>query len=1371
MIKNIRLSLLALAFGLLVISPSTALGYTVTETTVNGGPSATVTVGSTVSVGVTAHTTADWKSVLYKFATSTPSAASMTCIDIINQPAGTTTLTFPLISTPVAPTTYNLYVYADFQDNCSGVSEPVDLSTLPNALTVQTTPQTIDWTTISSLSKVYGDASVVVSATSTSGLPVTFTTSASADVCTVVGNTVTFTGAGSCPVSANQAGNGIYGAAPTVTQTFTIAPALLTLDLTGITAIKVYDGTTTATLSAQPVITGVIGGDDVGMVVGTYDTKTAVSGKTVTLSVNGPAASKYTLTPSTMTGEITRKPLTVVITATDKVYDGTDVASAIYGNSPVPGDWLVATGDARFDSKHVGNHKPVLVTNIAMVGPDAANYYVTNATTSGFANITPLAVTLTAEADTKTYDKTASSTGMPSLSPSVVSGDSYVAYQTFSDVNVGAGKTLTPFVTITDGNNGANYTVTKVTAVGSINAKNIGLGNISIAPKIYDKTTVASMSTSTTPTFTGVVTGDEASVSADFTSAVFTYDNENAGLNKSVTVTGVALVGTSSLNYVLDPVSTTGDIIPRPITVTAVASSTKVYDGNTNSAEIPTVTSGTIVVGDTESFTQSYADANAGTGKTVIPTGVVIDGNTGANYNVTFVNALDGVITPATLVVTALGSTKVYDGTTEASSTVTLFDNRISGADTFTVSFGSATYVNKHVGNGKVITISGLTKAGVGSNNYDFATTTIYTTGDITTKTLTATPHVPNKVYDTTTSSVVTYTDDRVSGDAVALTGTAAFIDKTAGMSKTVLLSPITFFGPDATNYTLSAPSTATADIYKASTTVSFTVDNKVYDATTTAMISSRSVVGILGSDTVTVADGSANFSDKHVGTGKTVTATGFTLGGADGNNYVVAVIGTTTANITKKTLTPVVVADDKIYDGTDAATVIITDDRITGDSLTINFASSTFSDKHVGTGKTVTATGFTISGTDAGNYDLSGTSGTDTANITALDITASLIATSKMYDATASATGTCSVVPVSGDDLSCTVNGTTTFADKYIGNGKVVTATNIALLGVDMGNYALTSTSATGTADIYSVTATVVFTANDKIYDGSVSATVATTTVVGIITGDDVTVSGGTATFDSARAGTGKVVTGLGFVFGGADATNYIFATTSTTTANVLAKDVIIGFTAAHKVFNGTTAAVINGRTIVSGLVNESEDVAVDGGVATFADADVGTGKIVSANTLTFSLVGTSASNYVIATGTATATADILSAAVSGSTQTFGGSITGGGFGGGLTTGTPISGAGTSTIAVCEAGFTKYMRFGRANDKAEVIKLQKFLNTYEGTLKGTKLPLTGFFGTQTRAAVIKFQAKYLGAKYATGLVLNMTIAEMNRMACDTKNN
>jgi subtilisin family serine protease len=88
------------------------------------------------------------------------------------------------------------------------------------SFTVAQAAQTITFAPLAD--KTYGDLDFPVSATASSNLPVSF---GAAGNCTVLGSTVHITGAGSCTVTASQAGDDNYLAAADVSQTFAIAKA------------------------------------------------------------------------------------------------------------------------------------------------------------------------------------------------------------------------------------------------------------------------------------------------------------------------------------------------------------------------------------------------------------------------------------------------------------------------------------------------------------------------------------------------------------------------------------------------------------------------------------------------------------------------------------------------------------------------------------------------------------------------------------------------------------------------------------------------------------------------------------------------------------------------------------------------------------------------------------------------------------------------------------------------------------------------------------------------------------------------------------------------------------------------------------------
>ncbi|HST28884.1 MAG TPA: Ig-like domain-containing protein, partial [Rudaea sp.] len=93
--------------------------------------------------------------------------------------------------------------------------------------------QTISFTSTAPVSAQFNGATYTVAATATSGLAVTFTIDASAtSVCAIAGSTVSFIGAGTCVIDANQAGDANYNAAPQAQQSFAVAKADQTISFT-----------------------------------------------------------------------------------------------------------------------------------------------------------------------------------------------------------------------------------------------------------------------------------------------------------------------------------------------------------------------------------------------------------------------------------------------------------------------------------------------------------------------------------------------------------------------------------------------------------------------------------------------------------------------------------------------------------------------------------------------------------------------------------------------------------------------------------------------------------------------------------------------------------------------------------------------------------------------------------------------------------------------------------------------------------------------------------------------------------------------------------------------------------------------------------
>src|SRR4029077_110914 len=139
-------------------------------------------------------------------------------------------------------------------------------------------------------------------------------------------------------------------------------------------------------------------------------------------------------------------------------------------------------------------------------------------------------------------------------------------------------------------------------------------------------------------------------------------------------------------------------------------------------------------------------------------------------------------------------------------------------------------------------------------------------------------------------------------------------------------------------------------------------------------------------------------YDTKNVGGGKTLTPAGTVTDGNSGNNYSYTFATVATGTISQRALTVSATGVNKGYDGTTTASVTLADNRVSGDVFTDSFGAASFADKNIGTGKAVSVSGISISGTDAGNYSFNTTAST-TANITARTLTITAAGVDKVYD------------------------------------------------------------------------------------------------------------------------------------------------------------------------------------------------------------------------------------------------------------------------------------------------------------------------------------------------------------------------------------
>ncbi|UJJ30659.1 YDG domain-containing protein [Halopseudomonas maritima] len=895
--------------------------------------------------------------------------------------------------------------------------------------------------------------------------------------------------------------------------------------------------------------------------------------------------------------------------AQSKVYDGTtdaDVTADLSG--VISGDDLQLAVSGAFDDKNAGTGKTVTVSGV-LSGADAGNYTLSGAA-NATADITAKVIDLiNAVAQNKIYDGTTDADVTADLD-GVISGDNLAVALNgaFDNKNAGTGKTVTVNGTLS-GADAGNYTLSgAANATADITAKVIDLINAVAQNKTYDGTTDADV----VADLSGVISGDDLAVA--LTGA---FDNKNAGTGKTVTVNGT-LSGADAGNYTLSAssISTTADITAKVIDLINAVAQNKIYDGTTD-ADVTADLSGVISGDDLQlAVSGAFDDKNAGTGKTVTVNGTLSGADAG-NYalSASSISTTADITAKVIGLINAVAQNKIYDGTTDADVTADL-DGVISGDD-LAVALNGA-FDNKHAGTGKTVTVNG-TLSGADAGNYTLSGAA-NATADITAKVIDLINAVAqNKTYDgTTDADVVADLSGVISGDDLQLAVSGAFGDKNAGTGKTVTVNGA-LSGADAGNYTLSGAANATADITaKVIDLINAVAQNKTYDGTTDADVTAD-LSGVISGDDLQLAVSGA-FDDKNAGTGKNVTVSGV-LSGADAGNYTLSGAANATADITAKVIDLInAVAQNKIYDGTTGADVTADlSGVISGDDLQLA-VSGAFDDKNAGTGKTVTVNG-TLSGADAGNYALSASSISTTADITAkvIDLI-NAVAQNKTYDGTTDADVVADLSGViSGDDLQLAVSGA--FDDKNAGTGKNVTVSGV-LSGADAGNYTLSASSISTTADITAKVIDLInAVAQHKLYDGTADADV-TAGLRGVVSGDDLQLAVSGA-FDDKNAGTGKNVTVSG-VLSGADAGNYTLSASSiSTTADITAKVIdLINAVAQHKVYDGTADADVGAE--LSGVINGDDLSVTLSGL--FANAEVGRNKLV---TVTGELHGADRSNY----------------------------------------------------------------------------------------------------------------------------------------------
>lgn len=433
-------------------------------------------------------------------------------------------------------------------------------------------------------------------------------------------------------------------------------------------------------------------------------------------------------------------------------------------------------------------------------------------------NVKKAKLELVATADGKVYDGTTNVYGL-TISDNRFGDDSfYITYNaSYTDKNAGDDKQIRVTSINIAGLDAYNYTWDFIITTTSDVAKaDLGL-TASGGSKVYDGTTAGSAD------FTyHSIGGDVIGVSG-----TAKFSDKNAGYDKDILVTDIEVTGDDAKNYTWNStLSTKGDIEQAYLNIGGIAKD-KVYDGTANAELTITddrvrgddlnISSDAHFVGVDMDTSQPFLDKNAGDNKFVLGTNISVSGADAQNYywdNSPIISTAN--ISKADLSLSATAAGKVYDGNRDAAVSVT--DGRILGDD-LNISYSSF-FDDKNAGSNKSITIGDLVVTGADAGNYTWSEA-LTTTADIEKASLYITADGVGKAYDGSNFAKVNFSDSRVDGDDLVISGNSNFTDKNAGAGKEISVSDLTVSGSDAGNYVWNSSATTSADIDKANLVLS----------------------------------------------------------------------------------------------------------------------------------------------------------------------------------------------------------------------------------------------------------------------------------------------------------------------------------------------------------------------------------------------------------------------------------------------------------------------------------------------------------------------------------------------------------------------
>jgi len=427
-----------------------------------------------------------------------------------------------------------------------------------------------------------------------------------------------------------------------------------------------------------------------------------------------------------------------------------------------------------------------------------------------------------------------------------------------------------------------------------------------------------------------------------------------------------------------------------------------------------------------------------------------------------------------------------------------------------------------------------------------------------------------DKMYDGNTLAKVDLFDDRQPGDNLTITYTAANFDtKNVGTDKPIYVTGIIVTGPDAYKYGYNTSTVTDANVTPKPITVTAVPGlKKVYGAADPKLFPY----------TYPPADliaGDSFYGQLTRVPGENPGFYPILQGSLDlGANYIITYISND-FEITYQTLINIVVTagNTKVYGDPDPKIEYTYYPELDPGDF---FTGSLSREKGENVGEYLINRGNLTTNPKYGIY-----LAPSYFTITPKPITVTAIEDIKQYDGNI----TSDEVPVVTPGLAFDDTGefTQTYDNKNVGTGKTMTPAGKVNDGNGGRNYTVTY-QPDDVGIIYPKPLIGTFESPDKYYDATTTATIINRALEGVIKGDDVRFTGGTATFDTPEVGKDKTVTGIGFKLEGADAMNYTVNDIAYTKADILLLVVPTSLTVNQQTFTHFSDLVTLTATIYGG-------------------------------------------------------------------------------------------------------------------------------------------------------------------------------------------